>query len=59
VSWEAFNLLVEKLLPFAQARRSELKSPEVRGAFFLGAVIEKWWIPMDSPVLHILILNKS
>ena len=32
VSWEAFNLLVEKLLPFAQARRSELKSPEVRGA---------------------------
>lgn len=34
LSEEAFNLLVEKLLPFAQARRSELKSPEVKNHRF-------------------------
>eukprot|EP00913_Durusdinium_trenchii_P030178 g28277.t1 len=30
LSEEAFHLLVEKLLPFSQARRFELKSPEVK-----------------------------
>ncbi|CAJ1421536.1 unnamed protein product [Effrenium voratum] len=35
LSPEAENLLVEKLLPFAQVRREELKSPEVKNhAFF-------------------------
>eukprot|EP00434_Breviolum_minutum_P016150 symbB.v1.2.014231.t1/scaffold1035.1/size234022/7 len=30
LSEEAFNLLVKELLPFSQAKRSELKSPEVK-----------------------------
>ena len=45
---QAFNLLVKELLPFSQAKRSELKSPEVFRGFPVVARASAWLLGLGG-----------